>query len=185
MGMYDDYEPVADRLAKFWVDHPTGRIETRYDFAGDAWIFRATLYREGEELPASSGYARQELLAEAPLKRNGQPNTSAPEFTNPVEVCETSAIGRALANLGYQAKAGAAGRPSREEMESQSRNPEVTDWSGKIRSHIRTIASDNAEAKRLWEALELSGPIHSETARDGLIATVDTMKKDWDQEGEF
>ena len=28
MGFMDNYEPVADRIAKFWEKHPNGRIHT-------------------------------------------------------------------------------------------------------------------------------------------------------------
>ncbi len=28
MGFLDNYEPVANRIAKFWADHSQGRIHT-------------------------------------------------------------------------------------------------------------------------------------------------------------
>ncbi len=102
----DDYEPVAVRLEKFWADHPDGSVYTTLIEEGDpvhAWVVKAAL-QVGDVLIAT-GHARQELLTEPP---GG--NRYAPEYTSPVEVCETSAIGRALANAGYAAK------PSREEM---------------------------------------------------------------------
>lgn len=130
----DDYEPVADRLAKFWADHPRGQVitdmtEERHSIdktvdgvtievegALFAWLCKAAVYDEKGRLMAT-GFARQEYLTEPPKTQSGKPNTFAPEYTSPVEVAETSAIGRALANAGYAAK-----RPSREEMSTQKRN---------------------------------------------------------------
>ncbi len=118
----DDYVSVKERVDKFWTEYPEGSIRTKLieERNGEAltgWICKAKVYRRdadkgGGLLLAATGYARQELLTSAPLKRDGKPNEFAPEWTSPVEVVETSAIGRALANMGYQTK----GRPSQEEM---------------------------------------------------------------------
>lgn len=99
----DDYEPVEDRLQRFWTDHPDGRMLTELVRAeGDLVIFRAEAYRAtDDELPASTGHAH-EVTGSSPVNK-----------TSALENCETSAIGRALANLGYAAK---GQRPSREEM---------------------------------------------------------------------
>ena len=110
MSFLKDYEPVEDRLRAFWEQHPQGRVVTELlHHADGAYIVLARVYR-GDELrdnpPAATGLARDavsELSAE--LKKSA------------LEVCETSAIGRALANLGYAPK---GKRPSREEMQKAS-----------------------------------------------------------------
>ena len=125
MSFLDDYEPVEDRLRDFWSEHPDGRVVTKLVMAaqdpGHIIIFKASVYRkldpDGE--PAATGYAHQRILDGPPLGRNGKPNESAPEWTSPYEVAETSAIGRALANMGYAAK---GKRPSREEISKASRS---------------------------------------------------------------
>lgn len=154
----EDYEPVADRLAKFWADHPEGRVLTGYEVerttlrVGDetheqigGWIFRAEVWRtESDRGPAATGFARQEFLEQPPPKRNGDPNVYAPEWTSPVEVAETSAIGRALANLGYATK-----RPSREEMRKAVKmSPEDQAWN----SILGLIGGDQKAGNRLWFA---------------------------------
>lgn len=130
MAFLDDYEPVEDRLRAFWSEHDSGRVLTELVQSGkepgDVIVFKAVIFRAhyitGNEVglneqPCATGYAHQRLLSEPPKGRNGKPNESAPEWTSPFEVAETSAIGRALANLGYAAK---GKRPSREEMSKAS-----------------------------------------------------------------
>lgn len=105
----EDYEPVEDRLREFHKDYPKGRVITTLvdHVAGTGeYIVRAELFRNGEDWPAASGLAH-DSVAQLP------PNMKA----SALEVCETSAIGRALANLGYAAK---GKRPSREEMSKAS-----------------------------------------------------------------
>jgi hypothetical protein len=98
-----DYEPVEDRLREFWKDHPKGRVVTELLAHENAdYIVQAFIYTDHEQ-PAATGLAH-DSYDQLPT----QMKVSA------LETCETSAIGRALANLGYAPK---GKRPSREEME--------------------------------------------------------------------
>ena len=102
------YAPVADRIALFFESYPHGRIVTKLArrTRGEV-IFRAAVYRDGLSLrPAATGWA-------AEREGDGDVNTVAC-----LENTETSAIGRALANLGFTAS---SRRPSREEMEKAAR----------------------------------------------------------------
>jgi len=75
-------------------------------------VFRCDVYFHADDArPKASGYAEE--------TRNSSPVNK----TSFVENCETSAIGRALANCGYAAK---GSRPSREEMEKVQRAPVST-----------------------------------------------------------
>ena len=98
-----DYETVESRLEKWWKDYPDGRVETKIEQATDVrYIVSAQLYKtEADAKPCATG------LASESVSDRGVNSTSA------LENCETSAIGRALANAGYAAK---GKRASREEM---------------------------------------------------------------------
>jgi len=98
-----DYETVESRLDKWWKDYPDGRVATKIEQASDTrYIVSAELYKtEADAKPCATG------LASESISDRGVNSTSA------LENCETSAIGRALANAGYAAK---GKRASREEM---------------------------------------------------------------------
>jgi hypothetical protein len=100
----DDYEPVEVRLDKFWKEHQDGRIETELlEASKDRFIVLARIYRTEVDAKAwTTG------IAEETVATRGVNQTSA------LENCETSAIGRALANAGYATK---GKRPSQQEMQ--------------------------------------------------------------------
>lgn len=99
----EDYETVEERLAKFWKEYPDGRIETELiEAAKDRFIVMARVYRtEADARYWASGLAFENI------------SEKGVNATNALENCETSAIGRALANCGYATR---GKRPSREEM---------------------------------------------------------------------
>jgi hypothetical protein len=98
-----DYEPVEVRLEKFIKDYPDFRISTELEvIETNRYVVKAYLYKNSTDTVAwATG------LAEETVTSRGVNQTSA------LENCETSAIGRALANAGYAPK---GKRPSREEM---------------------------------------------------------------------
>jgi hypothetical protein len=108
----DDYETVEERLIKFWKDHPDGQIHTKLvNSSATQYIVEASIYRtEADPRPWTTG------LAEETVQGRGVNATSA------LENCETSAIGRALANAGYATK---GKRASREEMSKVAATQQV------------------------------------------------------------
>jgi hypothetical protein len=102
------YAPVAERIRLFWESFPNGRIETRLASRTDRdVVFEARVYRSIEDaMPAATGWA-------AEREGDGDVNLVAC-----LENTETSAVGRALANLGFTAS---RERPSVEEMEKAAR----------------------------------------------------------------
>jgi len=99
----EDYETVEERLAKFWKEHPDGRISTEViEHTLQRFIVKASIYRtEVDAHPWTTGFAEETV------------STRGVNSTSALENCETSAIGRALANANYATK---GKRPSREEM---------------------------------------------------------------------
>ncbi|HEV2704847.1 MAG TPA: hypothetical protein VGV59_02925 [Pyrinomonadaceae bacterium] len=106
----DDYVTVHERIEKFYAKYPTGRLTTNileHNAETGFILIRAEAYRDSDDaLPAATGHAYE-------LRSAGHVQASSY-----VEVCETSAIGRALALLGFEVKRGVA---SREEMEKATR----------------------------------------------------------------
>jgi hypothetical protein len=98
-----DYETVESRLEKFWKEFPDGRISTELEVCeAHRYVIKAYLYRTYlDQVAYSTGFAEE---------KDSDRGVNA---TSALENCETSAIGRALANAGFAAK---GKRPSREEM---------------------------------------------------------------------
>jgi hypothetical protein len=98
-----DYEPVENRIAAFYEKYNNGRILTELiSYSDNQFIVKALVFRDNTDgLVSATGFA-EEKVGSSPVNR-----------TSALENCETSAIGRALANLGFATK---GARPSREEM---------------------------------------------------------------------
>lgn len=102
-----EYALVADRITLFYDRYPSGRIITKLVSRDRDVVFRATVFRAADDrFPSATGWASER-------EGDGDINLVAC-----VENTETSAIGRALANLGFTAS---RKRPSREEMEKAQR----------------------------------------------------------------
>ena len=100
----EEYELVEDRLKAFWKDNPNGCITTdvvHITDDGTCVTIKAYIQDDNQNL-VSTG------IAQETKGQGGFANKDAW-----VENCETSAIGRALANWKYQ---GSNKRPSRQEM---------------------------------------------------------------------
>lgn len=102
------YAPVAERITHFYSAYPAGRIVTELmSRSADEVVFRASVYRQpGDVLAAATGWAAE---------REGDGDVNAVAC---LENTETSAVGRALANLGFTAS---RFRPSAEEMAKAAR----------------------------------------------------------------
>jgi hypothetical protein len=137
----DEYETVEDRLVKFWADHPEGRIETDIKH-----------YDERRVVIHASAYTSQDALC--PMATGIAEETRGDGFVNKtshVENCETSAIGRALANLGYATK---GKRPSREEMEKAKKNPCTPEQVDKLTELALAAGYPEDEAKAKAAAMD-------------------------------
>jgi hypothetical protein len=110
----EDYVDTNERIDLFWAKYPEGRIETNlmsdpHDFTQCRYV--AKVYRElNHSVPAATGWAFE-------LAGGAGPNRTSHE-----ENCETSAIGRALANMGF---ATSKNRASKQEMSKVTRESAV------------------------------------------------------------
>lgn len=104
----DGYTPVAERIRLFYATYPLGRIKTQMvDRTDREIVFKALVYRAPNDTePAATGWAAERI-------GDGEINAVAC-----LENTETSAVGRALANLGFT---GSRQRASAEEMAKVSR----------------------------------------------------------------
>jgi hypothetical protein len=121
------YDPVENRVHAFWQDHNQGRIHTEIVLINETEIvIKASVYADREDpRPVAIGFAQE--------SRKLDPVSFA-------EKCETSAIGRALANLGYSPNLkNKFLRASREEMEKVQRaeNKPPRDWDKDLEDMIQ------------------------------------------------
>jgi hypothetical protein len=154
-----DYETVEDRLKRFWAENPDGTIVTEIvanPTNGGEWVVRAEIYANKEShLPMSTG-----LASEIPGK--GMANA-----TSALENCETSAIGRGLANWKYSGNK----RASREEMAKVARGARPTNNAKQLELMDLVAAATTKEELRV---------IYADAKKLGLKAVEDavTLKAD-------
>jgi hypothetical protein len=108
MANLENYETVAERIEKFWVKYPNGRIDVKIVFQdGTRYIVQTDIYKEiNDPLPFATDFA-EEI------------RSSANRF--PMENGSTSAIGRALHTGGLSKFSENQNRPSLEEMKRVER----------------------------------------------------------------
>jgi hypothetical protein len=125
----DDYETVEERLSKFWKDHPEGRIETKLIVnTPTQYIVWSAIYRDSADVqPWATG------LAEETVQGRGVNSTSA------LENCETSSLGRSLANAGYATK---GKRASREEMSKVAKGAEVKATIDQVKAKMASTSGE-------------------------------------------
>jgi len=161
-----DYDQVEVRLARFWEDHPNGRVNTDIISATDSmFIIKAEIYLDVDDpAPKATGLAEEHFM------------TKGVNANHPVENCETSAIGRALANYTYVSKG--KKRPSTQEMEKIARyeaakpEPLSADQEKTLKGLLKTVAEvDTVDQLRdLYVTHEnepyMNAPYEGKTLRD-------------------
>ena len=148
-----DYEPVEVRLEKFIKDYPSFRIATELEVVeASRYIVKAYLYKD-----ASDGVAWATGYAEETVSSRGVNQTSA------LENCETSAIGRALANAGYAPK---GKRPSREEMSKVVAQKPVKPAVADVQDYWSTPVNDYMKV--------VDAPVTLEKAMENIAAVIGT-----------
>lgn len=117
MARFDlsQYSTVAERIDLFWKRFPEGRIHTEIvHFEDQQIIIKASVWTDRDDpMPVTTDYAEE------------RPDTSPVNRVSHIENCATSAIGRALADLGSEFSG--SKRPSLEEMQKVER-AQTRDW---------------------------------------------------------
>ena len=131
----ESYAPVAERVELFYEKHPTGRILTELvQHTEREIVFRAAVYRSADDRePGATGWAAERV-------GDGEVNAVAC-----LENTETSAIGRALANLGFLAS---RLRPSAEEVARVVRGKERAEVEPDLLQLLRTAERAGLGAAR-------------------------------------
>jgi hypothetical protein len=100
----NDYVQVNERIEKFYDKYPDGSIQTEIvSNANGEIIIKAYAYKNQEDKHPTTGHA---------MEKEG---SSFINKTSHIENCETSAVGRALAMMGFEIKKSVA---SKEEVEN-------------------------------------------------------------------
>ena len=110
-GFLKDYVEVNVRIEKFYGKYPEGSIQTEIAHLDDQKvIIKAYVYRTPDDPKPATGHA---------MEKEG---TTYINKTSHLENCETSAVGRALAMMGFEVKKSVA---SKEEVENAIRQQEA------------------------------------------------------------
>lgn len=163
-----DYETVEVRLEKFIRDHKDFRIATELEVVEkDRYIVKAYLFKTSSDSVAwATGYAEEKITD------RGVNSTSA------LENCETSAIGRALANAGYSAK---GKRPSREEMSkvvaTKVVKPSVQDLNAAIKAADKEPADQDYWTTPVGQYMGVvDAPVTLDKAMENITAVMGTAE---------
>jgi hypothetical protein len=152
----EDYDTVESRIKKFWEQFPNGRILTDILHNDETrFIVKAFVYCDREDQRAITTGMAEEIVGSSMVTKSSA-----------LEVCETSAIGRALANFIFSGNK----RPSREEMEKVERyekNPRKPLYA------VKTLTPE--ELERLEGILQ----IIEETNE------IEALRKIWSEEKDF
>ena len=103
----EDYDTVESRVKKFWEQFPNGRIHTDIIYQDEnRFLVKAYVFVDRDDQRCVTTGMAEEIVGASMVTKSSA-----------LEVCETSAIGRALANFIFSGNK----RPSREEMEKVQR----------------------------------------------------------------
>ena len=168
MSFLDNYEPVADRIAKFWDKYPQGRLHTEIVLINETEIvIKASAFTDREDNRAAAIDFAQET--------RGSSNINKQSF---VENCATSALGRCLATLNFQPKRdGKAIRPSREEMKKMALKPlqeQINKWSSA--ATVSAGLKDVDALRALWKEAKDGG------ADEELLSVIAALAKSTEQQ---
>lgn len=155
-----DYVDVAERIGAFYERYPEGSIQTemvRLD--GDLVVFKATVYRDREDPHPTTGWA---------YEREGVGYVNRTSF---IENCETSAIGRALANLNFPTSRSLRGKRADEGPATADQIEEIRALAGSqavpedVRERVLARLEQELTARQAADALAYLKRLHRKAGR--------------------
>lgn len=175
------YSNVAERLAKFHLDHPDGRIITEWENSFEevsgarTWVVKTTIFLDAGD--QANKLAKSTGLAFEIDGTGGANNGSA------LENAETSSVGRALMLAGYAVSKNGE-LASAEEMDKVNRIL-ATDWIGEaqqilnvndLRSLYTRAKAQGADAKVLEQLKDYANAITSSSEDQGTNRSVSSSQ---------
>lgn len=108
----DNYVPVEDRIEAFYKQHPDGSIQTEIaHFDPQMVIVKAIVYRTPDDTRPATGHSQMNIPGKTSFTKDSE-----------TENAETSAVGRALAMMGFEVRRGVA---SRQEVRNKAPLPDA------------------------------------------------------------
>lgn len=164
----EDYEPVEERIKRFYADHEDGGIVTELLSTADnidVAVVQASVMVGGEV--RATGLAVELRDKELAKSKKGYEYESV-NYTSWLENAETSAIGRALANYNYAGNK----RPSREEM-AKAKGPDKSprdEVIAKIGEQVKAGDYNDAQKAQLREDIKKADLAKLESILEALKA---------------
>lgn len=161
----EEYITVNQRIELFYKDHPNGSIQSEIvSNVGGQMIMKAYVYREQDDKLPCTGHAME------------QEGSSFINKGSHIENCETSAVGRALALMGYEVKKAVASREevanARLNQEIQSKAPPPTPPEGTI---------TESQAKRMFAIAGNPQIVQDLLIAEGYKKSTDVKKTEYDR----
>jgi hypothetical protein len=152
-----NYEPVSERIQKFWKLYPNGRIITDIKLINETEVvIQASIFTDREDpRPAAVDWAHE---------TRGSSHINRASF---LENASTSGIGRGLATLGLSTS---KNRPSREEMIKATRESR-----NYIEEASEAAANQDLESLRVIYASAVKSQVDNDVL-ESIKALADSLK---------
>jgi hypothetical protein len=152
-----NYEPVSERIQKFWKLYPNGRIITDIKLINETEVvIQASIFTDREDpRPAAVDWAHE---------TRGSSHINRASF---LENASTSGIGRGLATLGLSTS---KNRPSREEMIKATRESR-----NYIEEASEAAANNDLETLRTIYATAVKSQVDNDVL-EAIKALADSLK---------
>ena len=142
----DGYVPVESRIEAFYAAHPDGSIQTEITHLDEKLVIvKATAYRTADDIRPTTGHSMITIPGKTPFTRDSE-----------VENAETSAVGRALAMMGFEVRKGMASAQEVRNKTLPDPQVDVPAWVGPFNAARK---ERGITALQLAEVLGASGTI--------------------------